>query len=109
MRMGLGGCASGSPSPGPETRDLPDPGANPVTALTGPRNAVPGSARNATVGSRPQARAVCHIDRDFGSCPRFAGFTCRRASPRGLALRQGLRGDSFRTGTEEETNLSNTA
>ena len=43
------------------------------------------------------------------ACPRIAGLTCRRASPRGLALRQGLRGDSFRTGTEEETNLSNTA
>ena len=43
------------------------------------------------------------------ACPRIAGLTCRRASPRRLALRQGLRGDSFRTGTEEETNLSNTA
>ena len=73
------GRAGKSPSPGPYTRDRPDPSANPAMMRARPGDAGPGPTRNATGKLRPWACAGCHVGRPLGSFRRLAGPEMRKA------------------------------
>jgi len=76
-----------------------------VDEPSGPARALRGLSPTSPTG--PQRQQPFHSGFEEGVAD--APDACRQAGPRGPALRQGLRGDSFGPGTEKETSLPNTA